>query len=87
MTAFVQGLTKENAQALLALADKQGLDPGVVTTTEEGFNVPDSIYDAFTSKSKAKAKDDDQQDAPPAEAETPKPARRKRPAQDKESAG
>lgn len=86
MTAFVHGLTQENAKALLALAEEQGLDPGVVTTTEDGFNVPDSIYDAYT-KSDDDEGDDQQDDDTPAEADKPKPARRKRPAQDKESAG
>jgi len=83
VTGFVGPRSKDTAKALLALADKQGLHPSVIRATDGGYNVPESIADAFAAPAEKAAP----KEAPKAEAEAPKPARRKRPAQDKESAG
>lgn len=40
MTAFIPGLTQDNAVLLLAAAEEAGLDPAVVKTSDEGFHVP-----------------------------------------------
>jgi len=90
VTAFVGPRSKDTAKALLALADEQGLHPSVVRATDGGYHVPESIADAFTApaeKAAPKEAPKAAKEAPKAAAEAPKPARRKRPAQDKESAG
>jgi hypothetical protein len=56
MSAFVGPQTPEVAQALLALADEQGLGFLVVRTTDEGFLVPDSIGDAYAASLAEKPK-------------------------------
>lgn len=43
---FVYGVTRDNARALLAAARRLGLDPSmVVRTVEDGFVVPNAVYD------------------------------------------
>jgi hypothetical protein len=63
MSGFVQGLTSDNAKALLAIADDLGLDPAVVATADDGFNVPDEVHDAFV-KSLGGDDDDEKKKAP-----------------------
>lgn len=60
MSHTVNPMDTPTAQALLALAEEQGLEPGVVLTSDEGFVVPDSIGEAYAAslgeKKKAPAK-------------------------------
>jgi hypothetical protein len=40
----VEGKTSEIATILLEAAEKLGLDPGVVRTSDDGFVVPKDVY-------------------------------------------
>jgi hypothetical protein len=40
----VEGQTSDNATILLEAAEKLGLDPGVVRTTDGGFVVPKDVF-------------------------------------------
>lgn len=54
--AFVEGLTKENAQALLAAAEALDVHPYEVRTGSGGFIVPEAVADkAFPPKKQTAA--------------------------------
>lgn len=45
--AFIYGRTRDNARAILAAANRVGVDQRAVRTTDTGFIVPASVADEF----------------------------------------
>lgn len=53
-TVTVHEMTRDNAILLLAAAEKLGLHASVVRTTDEGFTVPEDVYnEAFPPAKKS----------------------------------
>lgn len=44
---FVQGKTQDTARGLLAAADALGLDRSLIRTVNQGFIVPNEVWDHF----------------------------------------
>jgi hypothetical protein len=83
VTTFVAGLNRENARALLAIAEDLGLPRESVQTQADGFNVPDEIGDRFAASLVKKAEPVKKASAPPP-AKKAVPAPRTRKTSDKE---
>lgn len=56
---YIEGKDQKTAARLLFLAGEHDLDPHVVRSGDEGFYVPEAVYEAFQADTGAEDDEDD----------------------------